>query len=101
MKQFIVLQVILSAIVCMEVEWTRFSGTVKATNQRTQTVTIQNRDGDLITIPVDYQVTIMHKDELRQLKDLQLDEKVTLMRTPKERPLSEEPPVPEWEPKKK
>lgn len=69
------------------VEWTRFEGRVKAVNLRASSVTIQNRDGDLITIPIDYQVKIIEKhDEQRGLKDLVLDEKIILTRVPAEAP---------------
>lgn len=70
------------AIVCSTcIDWTRLAGTVKAINLKDSTVTIQNKDGDLVTIPVDYQVKITEKHgELRSLSNLQLDEKVTLIR---------------------
>ena len=79
------LWVLLAAAMC--IEWVRFSGTVKAINLKTSTITIQNRDGDLITIPIDYQVQIADKGgDIRQLKALVLNEKVTLTRTPSEPP---------------
>ena len=69
------------------VEWTRITGRVKAVNLREQTVTVQNREKDLLTVPIDYQVTILDKGgEIRQLKSLSLDEKVTLTRVPAEKP---------------
>jgi hypothetical protein len=73
------------------VEWTRLSGTVKGINLRSSTLTIQNRDGDLLTVPVDYQVKIVEKHgEIRDLKALALDEKVTLLRVPAEAPAPED-----------
>lgn len=71
-----------AAVVCLPcIDWTRLSGTVKAINLKDSNVTIQNRDGDLITIPVDYQVKITEKhDEIRSLTNLHLDEKITLIR---------------------
>jgi len=78
-------KLILSLLFCAVcVDWTRFRGTVKAINQKDSTVTILNKDGDLIVIPVDYQVKIEEKHgEQRGLLNLQLDEKVTLIRTPR------------------
>lgn len=76
------------AVVCTPcLDWTRFSGTVKAVNTRDNSITIQNRDGDLFTIPIDYQVKISEKHgELRSLSNLQLDEKITLIRRPAAEP---------------
>lgn len=77
----------LVAATCACVEWTRFTGNVKAINLKASTVTIQIKGGDLVTIPVDYQVKVTEgKGELRSLKDLQLDEKVTLLRVPADKP---------------
>ena len=71
-------------------EWTRFSGVVKAVNLKAASVTIQNTDGDLLTIPIDYQVRIGgKKGETRTLKELQLDDKVTLIRIPADKPVEE------------
>ncbi len=77
-----------AAIACSPcIDWTRFSGTVKAINLEKSTVTIQNRDGDLFVIPIDYQVKVSEKHgELRGLTSLELDEKVTLIRIPKTEP---------------
>lgn len=77
--------VLLAACLC--VEWTRLTGVVKTVNLRDSTVTIQNRDGDLLTVPVDYQVKVNTKhEELRALKDLVLDEKIVLIRVVSEKP---------------
>ncbi len=83
--------ILLAAAVCVPcVEWTRLSGTVKGINLKSSTVTIQNRDEDLLTIPIDYQVTMMEKhQELRSLKTLHLDEKITLLRVPAEAPIED------------
>ena len=63
-----------------DVQWTRLRGTVKGINLKDQTVTIENRDHDLLTIPVDYQVDIEENHgEKRGLKTLRLDEKITLI----------------------
>lgn len=83
----------LSLILCTVcLEWTRLAGTVKGINLKESTVTIQNHDGDLLTIPVDYQVFIVdkHRDPL-ELKKLALDEQITLIRTPQEKPSDEMP----------
>lgn len=80
---------VLLATACLCIEWTRIAGTVKVINLRDSTVTLQNRDGDLLTVPVDYQVKITEKHgELRDLKHLALDERITLTRivAPKEDP---------------
>jgi hypothetical protein len=78
----------LAAAVCVPcVEWTRLAGTVKNVNLRDSTVTIQNKDGDLLTIPIDYQVSIVEKhDEIRTMKSLKLDEKITLTRVQSDKP---------------
>ncbi len=84
MKKYLCL---VAVVVCACVDWTRLSGIVKATNLKTQTVTLLNRDGDLLTIPVDYEVQIVEKNEgKRDLAHLKLDEKVTLLRVPEDRP---------------
>lgn len=73
---------ILGLVICVAcIDWTRLAGTVKAINLKDSSVTIQNRDGDLVTIPVDYQVKITEKHgEIRNLANLKLDEKITLIR---------------------
>jgi hypothetical protein len=69
------------------IEWTRLSGKVKIVNLKAGTVTLQDRDGNLLTVPIDYQVTIVERHgETRTLKSLQLDEKVTLTRVQSEAP---------------
>lgn len=71
----------MAAAVAVCVEWTRLSGTVKIINLKAETVTIQNKDGDLLSVPIDYQVKITEKGgELRDLKHLSLDEKIVLTR---------------------
>ncbi len=73
---------VLAAAVCAAcVDWTRFSGTVKALNMKENTVTIENRDGDLLVIPIDFQVKITERHgELLGFSSLKLDEKITLIR---------------------
>jgi small-conductance mechanosensitive channel len=80
--------ILLAAVVCLPcVDWTRLSGTVKAINLKASTITIQNRDGDLLTIPVNFEVSITEKhDERRTLKTVRLDEKITLLRVPADAP---------------
>ncbi len=78
-----------AAIACSPcVEWTRLAGKVKAINLRDSTVTIQDHDGDLMTVPIDYQVVIMrNKNELmKNARYLALDDKIILIRTPQEKP---------------
>ncbi len=83
--------IVLAAAVCIPcVEWTRLSGTIKGINLKASTLTIQNRDGDLLTIPIDFQITITEKhDELRSIRTVHLDEKVTLLRVPAEPPVDD------------
>lgn len=72
------------------VQWTRLTGKVKGINLKDSTVTIMDRDGDLLTIPVDYQIKLIEKhDEARDLKHLELDEKITLIRTPQDMPVED------------
>lgn len=84
-----------AAVACaMCIDWTRLSGQVKAINLKDSTVTIQNRDGDLLAVPIDYQIKVTEKHgELKSLSSLQLDEKITLIRIqsiqPKEETMDE------------
>lgn len=82
---------LLVAVVCVQcVEWTRLTGKVKGINLKESAVTIQMKDGDLLVVPIDYQVKIVNKhDELRGLKQLELDEKVTLIRVPADKPVED------------
>lgn len=73
-----------------DLDWARFTGKVKAINLKASTVTIQNDEGDLFTIPVDYQVTLIigkgKHAASKGLKDVLLDDRITLIRTPAEKP---------------
>ena len=82
------LNALLTVVACTAcVSWTRLTGRVKGINLKDSTVTIQNKDGDLLTVPVDYQVKLIEKhDEARDLKHLDLDEKITLINTPSDKP---------------
>lgn len=74
----------------VDVEWTRLRGTVKAINLKSSSLTIQNGDGDLISVPIDYQVKILEKrGDITTLGRLQLDQKVMLIRIPIEKPKEE------------
>lgn len=74
-----------AAVVCAPaVDWTRFQGTVKSINLKAQTLTLAESSGDLFTIPIDYQVKIIEKKAIKRLVDIELDAKVTLVRTPAE-----------------
>ncbi len=79
---------IIFAVACATcLDWTRLSGVVKGVNQKDSTVTIQNRDGDLLTVPIDYQVTMIAKSgEARTIKTVKLDDKLTLTRIVSEKP---------------
>ena len=72
------------------VEWTRFKGTVKALDQKAKKVTLANKDGDIFTVLVDNDVIVVVGKEERQLKDVGLDDKVTLLRIPKADPPKEQ-----------
>ncbi len=76
--------IVAAAVVCAScVSWTRLAGRVKGINLKESTVTIQNKDGDLLTVPIDYQVKITEgHGETRDLKHLELDEKIVLLNTP-------------------
>lgn len=81
----------LLAAVCIAcLEWTRMTGTVKSVDLKDSTVTIENREGDLFTVPIDkWQTRIMKKGSDLVgigLKDLKLDEKVTITRIQAEPP---------------
>lgn len=74
---------IAAALTCAPgVEWTRFQGTVKGVNLKSQTLTLLDKSGYFITIPIDYQVKIVQKDAVKRLQDIALDDKVTLIKTP-------------------
>jgi hypothetical protein len=96
----VALVLLIKAAFAADVEWSRLRGTVKAVNLKAQTVTIQNSEKDLLTVPIDYQVKIVAKgDALRALKDLELDERITLYRTLADQPKEDTEGLvpPEWE----
>ena len=79
------------AVCAICLQWTRVAGTVKAIDLKDQTVTIQDRDGDLLVVPVDYQVKIRERHgELRGLAQLQLDEKIVLTRVISDKPVPDD-----------
>ncbi len=81
MKRYLYL---LAACAC--IQWTRLSGTVKGINLKDMTLTLQDH-GDVLTVPIDYQVKITARHgDLVDLKKLSLDEKVTLINTPSDKP---------------
>lgn len=72
-----------AALTCAPaVEWTRFQGTVKSINLKTQALTLADKSGDLFTVPIDYQVKIIQKNAVKRLQDIALDDRVTLIKTP-------------------
>jgi hypothetical protein len=76
-----------------EVQWSRFRGRVKGINAKTSTLTIQNGEGDLITVKVDQDVQLEHGKEQAKLTDLSIDDKVTMLYLPKAPvPKEDEPP---------
>ncbi len=83
MNKSLRLLVLAATIVCQpSVEWTRFKGTVKGINLKTQTLTLSDPDGDLLSVPIDHQVKIWEKKVQKRLQDVELDSKVTLIKTP-------------------
>lgn len=68
---------------CSEVQWSRFKGKVKGINGKTSLITIQNGEGDLITVKVDDDVEILDGKDAKHLRDLSIDDKVTLVYSPK------------------
>ena len=82
--------VALIAAACACLEWTRLTGIVKGINLKDSILTLENREGDLLAVPVDWQVQIREKDKdtyVASLKDLKLNEKVTLTRIVSDKPL--------------
>ena len=78
-----------SAAFASEVQWTRFRGKVKSVNYRTQEITLQNAEGDLIGVKVTEDVAIFDGKEIRKLSDVAVDEKVSLLFAPKPLPPKE------------
>ena len=76
-----------------DVLWSRFKGTVKAINGKTSTVTIQNGEGDLITVKVDNDVILGRGKEEIKLSDVKIDDKLILIFVPKA-PQSKDPDQP-------
>lgn len=67
-----------------EIQWTRMKGTVKASNAKTQMLTLQNQEGDLFSIHIDGDIDVVAgKDTIGKLSDLKLGDKVTLLYNPK------------------
>jgi hypothetical protein len=70
-----------------EIQWTRFRGEVKALDFKKSIVTIQNKDGDLFTFPVDKDVMCVRGKAEVPFTDLRIDDKVILMRVPSDKPV--------------
>ena len=85
MRILIVLTVLVigSVVVLAEVTWTRLNGKVKGINGKTSQITIQNKEDDLLTVKVDSDVTIIRDKAQIALKDISIDDKVTLMYLPR------------------
>lgn len=67
-----------------DVQWTRLRGKVKSLNAKTQTLTIEDSAGDLLTLHIDADVDVLAgKDPIQKFADLKLDDKVTLLYNPK------------------
>lgn len=92
MKNMLRLKVIqISCVVCLftlisafaDVQWSRFNGKVKGINGKTSQLTIQNKEGDLFTVKVDADVIIVKGKEVVLMKDVRMDENVSLLYLPK------------------
>ena len=66
-----------------EVEWSRLKGTIRQVNYKTSTISIQDESGDLFKLKIDGDVTIQMGKQDKALKDVKLDDKVTLIYSPK------------------
>jgi len=88
----IVVAVLIGAVaVQADVLWSRFKGQVKGVNGKTSLLTIQNKEGDLLTVKIDSDVLVMKgKDEIK-LKDVSIDDQVTLLYLPRAPVDSDEP----------
>jgi hypothetical protein len=84
MWRAIVLCFLVSSAYAADVEWSRLRGTVKALDFKAQRITIQNHEGDLLSILVTPDVHIAEgkSDTEIPIKDVHLDAKVTLTRIP-------------------
>src|SRR3954470_13131631 len=95
-KTLMILVAVILGSVSLEadIQWSRLNGRVKGINGKTQQVTIQNREGDLLTVKIDPDVLIVRDKQEIHLKDVSMDEKVTLLYIPKapEPKDTEEPP---------
>jgi hypothetical protein len=84
MKKLVLLTLLLThPVFGSDVLWSRFKGTVKAINGKTAMVTIQNAEGDLITVKVDADVILGRGKEEIKLSDLKIDDKLILLFVPK------------------
>lgn len=77
-----------------EVQWSRFKGRVKSINAKTLMLTIQNSEGDLVSVKTDPDVEIYRGRELKAIGELAIDDKVVLVYAPKPSipGLADEPP---------
>jgi hypothetical protein len=92
MKKLAIVLLLATVANASDVSWTRFRGKVKTVNYRASTMTIES-NGDLVTIKVDDDVTILAGKEKQPLSAIGIDDKVTLLYAPKaaERKDSDEP----------
>jgi hypothetical protein len=89
-------QILLAAVVAatcvQEVDWTRFKGTVKGLNLKSNRITVQNAEGDLLGLQVNDDVKILRGKESAEVKlgDVRLDDRVILIHIPADKPKQEE-----------
>jgi hypothetical protein len=85
LRLFLLLVVSASVAQAACIEWTRLRGTVKRLDFQRKMVVIENRDQDVLTVPVDEDVRFLtRKNDAVEFKDVQLDQRVTLIRIPNE-----------------
>ena len=94
MKVFMLLLFLVAMANASDVNWTRFTGKVKSIDLKSSKITIQNAEGDLITVKFDDDVMLYQGKTSKVLSDIGMDEKVTLVympRPPKPKEAGEEP----------
>lgn len=74
-----------SGLWAADVQWNRFRGKVKSVNYRLSTLTLDSA-GDVITVKIDDDVTVLSGRDTVKLEDVKIDDKVTLLYAPKAPP---------------
>jgi hypothetical protein len=83
-KWLLLLLTVSAVAFASDVQWTRIRGKVKSTNAKTQTLTIEDVAGDLLTLHIDGDIDVYNgKDLISKFADIKLDDKVLLLYDPK------------------